>query len=166
MYLNSPQKRRNCRIIANRLSASVRASCVCVRARMFPSKTCNTGRCHLVASAGGRAKFEKIENEKKRSEDHAKEERKRVFLEKRAGKKMAEQRAAARASRASLGVASSPFATSAASSAPFKPSHRRLLCTAVVNTVYPITSKWTVYFYFYLIASRLHLLFYLRVNIK
>ena len=44
--------------------------------------------------------------------------------------------------------------------------HRHLLCTAVVNTVYPITSKWTVYFYFYLMASRLHLLFYLRVNIK
>lgn len=61
---------------------------------------------------GERAKFEKIEADRNNSEMQAKAERKRIYLEKRAAKKMAEQR---RQSRESKGhpAAGSPFAHAA-----------------------------------------------------
>ena len=76
---------------------------------------------------GERVKFERIERERNRDESDAKAERKRVFLEKRAAKKMAEQRAASRQSRASNSsinqaphvhpAAGSPFAQASATPA-------------------------------------------------
>jgi len=87
---------------------------------------------HLApgTKCGERAKFERIESERNRAENDAKAERKRIFLEKRAAKKMVEQRAASRLSRASLNqgqtqaphpAAGSPFAQASSAAPAFHP---------------------------------------------